>query len=323
MSNLNFRTLPFNSSDDEFELLYELENTLDYHVKDWGSPSMIKYHANLIPEKCNALCEFIEIEGKIVGYGYMGHDYWAFDESLLDSNLAIPSEDRYFESAQSYLKQQIARARQTEGVKTLRAEFKESDFMKELYTANGFEVTLTDFVSIIELDDFNRERFSKQTQQFNNSNFRVETLTQLQRSEVDWQRKLFSLWHSVEEDVPTDLIEPNMDFELWKSSLFAPWFESDDIYIVLDGDQWVALSSYDRSDKPTDTLSTDLTGVLPEHRRKGICTALKVIALEDLKSKGYKKVFTDNEENNPMFQINLQLGFKKIGSEIGCQLKLL
>ena len=33
MSDLNFRTLPFNSSDDEFELLYELENTLDYHVK--------------------------------------------------------------------------------------------------------------------------------------------------------------------------------------------------------------------------------------------------------------------------------------------------
>ena len=45
MSDLNFRTLPFNSSDDEFELLYELENTLDYHVKDWGSPSMIKYRA--------------------------------------------------------------------------------------------------------------------------------------------------------------------------------------------------------------------------------------------------------------------------------------
>ena len=140
MSDLNFRTLPFNSSDEEFELLYELENKLDYHVKDWGSPSMIKYHANLIPEKCNALCEFIEIEGKIVGYGYMGHDSWAFDESLLDSNLAIPSEDRYFESAQSYLKQQIARARQTEGVKTLRAEFKESDFMKELYTANGLSL---------------------------------------------------------------------------------------------------------------------------------------------------------------------------------------
>ena len=50
-------------------------------------------------------------------------------------------------------------------------------------------------------------------------------------------------------------------------------------------------SSYDRSDKPTDTLSTDLTGVLPEHRRKGICTALKVIALEDLKSRVQKSIY--------------------------------
>ena len=167
MSDLKFRTLPFNSTDQEFALLYELENTLDYHVKDWASPSMIKYHANLIPEKCNAVCEFIEIDGNIVGYGYMGYDEWAFDESLLDSNLATPNEGRYFESAQSYLKQQIARARQTEGVKTLRAEFKESDFMKELYTVNGFEVSLTDFVSIIDLDDFKGERFSKQTKRFN------------------------------------------------------------------------------------------------------------------------------------------------------------
>ena len=210
MSDLEFRTLPFNSSDQEFALLYELENTLDYHVKDWGSPSMIKYHANLIPEKCNAVCEFIEIGGNIVGYGYMGHDEWAFDESLLDSNLAIPNEGRYFESAQSYLKQQIARARQTEGVKTLRAEFKESDFMKELYTVNGFEVSLTDFVSIIDLDDFKGKRFSKQTQRFNESDFRVETLTQLQKSEADWQRKLFSLWHSVEEDVDVEVVEQDL-----------------------------------------------------------------------------------------------------------------
>ena len=75
-----------------------------------------------------------------------------------------------------------------------------------------------------------------------------------------------------------------MDCEYWKSSLFAPWFEFDDIYIVLHERRWVALSSYDRSDKPTDPLSTDLTGVLPEYLRKGICTALKVFALEDLKS---------------------------------------
>ena len=83
MSDLNFRTSPFNSSDDEFELLYELENALIYHAKDCGSPSMIKYHANLIPKNCNALCEFIEIDGKVVGYGYMGHDCSAQGTAIL------------------------------------------------------------------------------------------------------------------------------------------------------------------------------------------------------------------------------------------------
>ena len=113
-----------------------------------------------------------------------------------------------------------------------------------------------------------------------------------------------------------------MDFDFWKASLFAPWFEAEDVYIVLDGDKWVALSSYDRSDRPTDTFSTDLTGVLPEYRRRGICTALKIFALDDLKRKGCKRVFTENEEDNPMYQINLMLGFEKIGNEVGFKLQL-
>ena len=44
--------LPFTSSDEEYKKLYELENSLDYSVKDWGSVEMLKYHASRIPEKC-------------------------------------------------------------------------------------------------------------------------------------------------------------------------------------------------------------------------------------------------------------------------------
>ena len=41
-------------------------------------------------------------------------------------------------------------------------------------------------------------------------------------------------------------------------------------------EKWIALSTYDRGDTVTDTVSTELTGVLPEYRRKSICTALRV-----------------------------------------------
>ena len=53
-------------------------------------------------------------------------------------------------------------------------------------------------------------------------------------------------------------------------------------------------------------------GVLKEFRRKGIATALKIKAIEKLLKKGVTEVRTDNEENNPMYKINVALGFKPV-----------
>jgi len=54
---------------------------------------------------------------------------------------------------------------------------------------------------------------------------------------------------------------------------------------------------------------TGSLGVLREYRRQGIATALKIKAFEKLREKGIKQVRTDNEENNPMYLINVALGF--------------
>ena len=53
-------------------------------------------------------------------------------------------------------------------------------------------------------------------------------------------------------------------------------------------------------------------GVLKEFRRKGLATALKIKAIETLLKKGVTEVRTDNEENNPMYKINVALGFKPV-----------
>ena len=55
---------------------------------------------------------------------------------------------------------------------------------------------------------------------------------------------------------------------------------------------------------------TGSLGVLREFRRKGIATALKIKAINSLIKKGVTEIRTDNEENNPMYQINLKLGFE-------------
>ena len=42
----------------------------------------------------------------------------------------------------------------------------------------------------------------------------------------------------------------------------------------------------------------------------GIATAIKIKAIEKLLKKGVTEIRTDNEKNNPMYKINVALGFK-------------
>ena len=53
-------------------------------------------------------------------------------------------------------------------------------------------------------------------------------------------------------------------------------------------------------------------GVVRKFRRQGIATALKIKAIEKLLHKGVTEVRTDNEENNPMYKINIELGFEPV-----------
>jgi len=61
---------------------------------------------------------------------------------------------------------------------------------------------------------------------------------------------------------------------------------------------------------------TEGLGVLKEYRRKGIATALKIKAIQSLLQKGIKEIRTDNEENNPMYKINIALGFSPVPSSL-------
>ena len=57
-------------------------------------------------------------------------------------------------------------------------------------------------------------------------------------------------------------------------------------------------------------MQTNLTGVLRSHRRRGIATTLKLHAMAFAHQYGARVIVTDNEESNPMYDLNMKLGFK-------------
>ena len=95
-----------------------------------------------------------------------------------------------------------------------------------------------------------------------------------------------------------------------RSVLGSPGFNPDGQYLALDGGQWVGTSALWTSQAMPERLYTGLTGVVRSHRRMGIATALKVRAIGFAKEYGAKLIETDNEENNPMYLLNLKLGFE-------------
>jgi len=80
--------------------------------------------------------------------------------------------------------------------------------------------------------------------------------------------------------------------------------------VAVDGDKYVGSTDIHVFPKSNPHKAwTGSLGVLRAYRRQGIATALKVKAFDKLKEKGVKQVRTDNEENNPMYKINVALGF--------------
>ena len=66
-------------------------------------------------------------------------------------------------------------------------------------------------------------------------------------------------------------------------------------------------------------LQVGFTAVRREYRRYGIATALKLRAIAFGQAYGAAAMVTDNEENNPMYQINLRLGFQPRPAKLAFQ----
>ena len=67
-------------------------------------------------------------------------------------------------------------------------------------------------------------------------------------------------------------------------------------------------------------LETHVTGVHPTWRRHGVATALKTTAVNAAVAMGFRQIDTFNEEDNPMLQLNLALGFRSTTARVSMSL---
>ena len=165
--------------------------------------------------------------------------------------------------------------------------------------------------SSLNLETFDPEPFLLQWPTLEAQGYRVMTLKELSELDPDWQRKAYDLEMAIMRDVP--LPDPWIDtpFASYVKELNSPYMRRESIFYMDYNGTWVGTSALHPNFVNPRLFNTGLTGVVAAHRRKGVARVLKARALEFAKSLGGVRVSTDNEESNPMFQLNLELGFKK------------
>jgi len=173
----------------------------------------------------------------------------------------------------------------------------------------GFRVSMREQDSELDLSTFEPAKFADIVAKTRESGIEIVPASELAKRDPDWMRKTWELHGEIIPDVPDDDALVNMPFEEFAKTFDHPDYLPEGYFLALDGGRYIGMSSVWNRGVKKGEVYTRLTGVARSHRRRGIATALKVRAHEFAKSAGAKVITTDNEENNPMYALNVQLGF--------------
>lgn len=187
----------------------------------------------------------------------------------------------------------------------------------QFLTAVGFEPIMRVAFSRITLATFEAEKHRVKVAAVENSTIKIKTIAELATTQPDWQRRFYALDALLTEDEPSSDAVTFPPFEEFVEEFInRPSFLAEGSFIALDGDEWIGMSRLVRDLNDTSVLHSGFAGVKREYRRRGIATTLKVKALAFAKAYGAVTVDTGNEEHNPMYQLNLQLGFEPMPAAI-------
>lgn len=260
--------------------------------------------------------DLFELNGRPVAFSTVMEPHWSYrpGKYFIISNLHPADESPWLRTAvwNHMLSVVIGQAASGKEPNTLMSAAREDKLAQVAFLEErGFERQLRYPKSELEVDAFDSGRFAEAIARVQAEGITITTLQQLMQTDPDWQRKLYDMECEIDKDIPSPEPLTNDSLEVFlRKRLESPNFLPEAFFVALDGKKYVGLSALWRNSADPAILQTGLTGVLRPYRRRGIATALKVSAIGYAQARGVSRIGTENEEHNPMFQINLALGFE-------------
>lgn len=190
-------------------------------------------------------------------------------------------------------------------------------------TQRGFQETGRELFSELDVATFDPQRLVAAKERMHQQGITILAYPALAAADPQCQRKCYALQGESMTGMPAGGERTRQSFEQFVQQIFESMaFIPEAFFVALDQGRYVGMSNLtNENDDPT-RLLTDYTGVLPSYRRRGIATALKLHCLAYAEANGVKTITTSNDATNPMYQLNLDLGFKPKPAQLYFELRL-
>ncbi|MCK4410060.1 MAG: GNAT family N-acetyltransferase [Candidatus Eisenbacteria sp.] len=300
---------PFNWSDEDYQSLIDIHNTI--FPDELDLPELLKHRDDARDQNYMLDRVVAEVDGRPVGTASFGESMWTPMPGKFWLYIQV-HPDHQKQGVGTAIYDHIVGALAEKEPTILDSWTREdkADAVSFL-TKRGYKQIMRGQNSRLTLAEFDASKFADVVERVKASGVRIVPLAELRETDPEWREKLYELDWLLSLDVP-EVDEPKKrEFEVYcKQTFDKPTFFPEGFFVALDGDEYVGVSMLELNLAEPTKLQTDLTGVVRSHRRKGIATALKVHALSKAQTTEAEYLDTDNEEKNPMYTLNVKLGFK-------------
>lgn len=252
-----------------------------------------------------------ERQGQVVAFGAYGHTAWSHQPDKYFVNVMVHPRAQGWGIGSAFYDFIMGRLARLKPAKLVSYTRENRPLAMRFLETRGFKPVMRVEVSRLESAEFDSTRYAEKLERVRAAGIEIKTLAELMVKDPDWKEKAYEVEWQCLQDVPSVDEFTKRSIEAFeKQTLQHPCLLPDAWFIAVDGDRYVGLSVLWRNLATDKLLNTGLTGVLRSHRRRGIATAMKVRAIQYAQAHGNAALDTDNEENNPMFRLNLDLGFR-------------
>lgn len=252
-------------------------------------------------------------DGQMLGYGECHRPFWSSLQDTYEVFVAVDPAWQRRGIGQALLAAVTPLAQQR-AIPKLRTSCKEdSAGTIRFLDQAGFHQIGIRFESALDMTTFDETPFLATQQRADTAGYEVITLAQARAEDPDADQRLFEVFASTVVDVPFpggDRANPDYD-NFRANTLDAPNTPADAIFIARQDGQMVGMTSLELL--PNGIGITGMTGVLREHRGRGVAMALKLASFRYLRAHGYHETRAHNDTANPpILALNERLGYRRL-----------